>query len=124
MTLQALRAFRLVYLGTPYSLYEGGLDLAAREARILEAKLVANGVKAYSPVAHTHELAQLSGIDALDLNFWLEYDEPFMEAADALLIGELKGFEKSDGIDYEKDIFRGQGKPIFWVHPQSLEVRQ
>lgn len=123
MNLQILRAFRLVYLSTPYSLFQSGLEAAAEEAAKLEAKLVKNGVKAYSPISHTHPLGKRAEIDLKNHQFWLEYDEPFMEAAEAMVIGELPGWQDSYGCNYEQDIFRAAGKPVFFIHPLSLEVR-
>lgn len=122
MSLQALRAYRLVYVSTPYSLFKAGLDAACEAAKVLEASLVAAGIKAYSPIAHTHELARRAGVAMKDHQFWLEYDEPFMAACDAMVIGEIPGWEESFGCDYEEDVFRAAGKPVFLVHPDTLEV--
>jgi hypothetical protein len=52
MTLDGLRAYRLVYVATPYTLAQDGLDRAAERAIAVEAALVADGIKAYKPVYH------------------------------------------------------------------------
>jgi hypothetical protein len=67
--IQELTKYRLCYLATPYSKFSGGINMAFVEASIFAARLLALGVKIYSPIAHTHPLAIYGNIDPLDLTF-------------------------------------------------------
>lgn len=120
--MQRLTQFNLVYLGTPYSKYADGLEAAFREACVLTGKLIAAGVRAYSPIAHTHPVAIHAGLDPLDHNIWLPYDEAIMARCDAMVVGTMIGWRESYGVKYEIDTFRKAGKPVFMVSPETLDV--
>lgn len=118
-----LRRFSLCYLATPYSKYKGGnLDLAFQDAAALAASLLIEGIKVYSPIAHTHPLAVYSHLDPLDHAIWLPFDEAMMEAADALIVAHMDGWEESFGIAHEIKKFAADGKPIFDLDPKSFVV--
>lgn len=118
-----LQQYDLIYVGTPYSKYEEGIDVAFIAACRLTAGLVTRGLKVYSPIAHTHPIAIHGGLDPLDHNIWLPFDEAIMAKSDAMLIGTLQGWSKSKGIDYEVERFDLAGKPIYTVDPETFEVR-
>lgn len=115
-----LAHFSLVYLATPYTKYPPGRQLAFRHASALAAKLLEQGVKVYSPIAHTHPLAEYSGLDPLDHSIWLPFDETMMEAADALCVAHMEGWTESYGVQHEIGVFIDAGKPIFDLEPASL----
>jgi hypothetical protein len=118
-----LRRFSLCYLATPYSKYKGGdLALAFQDAAALAASLLIEGIKVYSPIAHTHPLAVFSHLDPLDHSIWLPFDEAMMEAADALIVAHMDGWEESFGIAHEIKKFVADGKPIFDLDPATLQL--
>ena len=118
-----LRRYSLCYLATPYSKYKGGnLDLAFQEAAALAASLLIEGVKVYSPIAHTHPLAVYSHLDPLDHAIWLPFDETMMEAADALIVAHMDGWEDSFGVAHEIKKFRDDGKPIYDLNPTTFAL--
>ena len=122
-TLHDLRRFDLIYVGTPYTRYPAGIEQAFIDACKLTARLLREGLKVYSPIAHTHPIAIHGGIDPLDLAIWLPFDAAIMEKADAMLIGKLTGWLESTGVRHEINTFDIAGKPIFEVDPSTLEVR-
>ena len=71
----------LWYVATPYTRYAAGRDAAFHEACRVTARLLESGVKAYSPIAHTHPVAQYTLTCETDHEFWLVVDRPFMDAA-------------------------------------------
>lgn len=121
-----LRTFRLVYISTPYSLYVDGIEAAFIDSCKVTARLISAGVKAYSPIAHTHPVAIHGGLDALDHGFWLSFNETMMDAADACAVAMMSGWHYSKGIDHEIAFFRARGKPVIFIDPMinvsSIEV--
>jgi hypothetical protein len=117
-----LRRYSLCYLATPYSKYKAGLDKAFEDAAALAAVLLVEGVKVYSPIAHTHPLAKYSHLDPLDHEIWLPFDEAMMTAADALIVVHMDGWEESYGIAHEIKFFAEAGKPIYDLDPKSLAL--
>jgi hypothetical protein len=124
MQLSELARFRLVYLATPYTKYEGGIDKAHEDACVLAGALLNKGIRVFSPIAHCHMIAKLGGVEPLSHEIWLEIDEPLMEPCEAILVGELDGWDESYGVDYELDVFNAAGKPVFFINPNTLEVRR
>lgn len=124
MSLQALLAFRLVYVATPYTKYHLGIDKAWEHACAVSGALIEQGIKIFSPIAHSHAICKFGGVEPLDHGIWLEIDGPMMDAADAIVIVKLDGFDDSYGVDYEKDVFLAADKPIFYLDPNTMELSQ
>lgn len=121
--MEALRRGGLIYVATPYSQFEGGLDAAFVEACQITARLIRYGVRAYSPIAHTHPIAIHGGLDPLSHDLWLEFDHAIMSVCDALCIAMMDGWEESYGVNYEREFFVLAGKPVFYLDPETMEVR-
>jgi Domain of unknown function (DUF1937) len=113
--IEKLTKYRLCYLATPYSKFPSGIHCAFVEASIFAARLLALGVKVYSPIAHTHPLAIYGNIDPLDHDIWLPFDAAMMDASEALLIAEMPGWQTSKGIKHEIDYFTDAGKDIHFL---------
>lgn len=122
MTLDDIKQYPLVYLATPYSKYPTGIEMAFRDAAALTGKLLAAGVRAYSPIAHTHPIAIHSGLDPYDHAIWLPFDSAIMGKADTLLVAKMATWEQSYGIAHEMSVFREAKKPIFYLDPETLTV--
>jgi hypothetical protein len=130
--LQRLADHRLVYLASPYSKYEYGIDEAAHQVARIAGHLIKNGVTAYSPIAHTHAIALAANIDPLDHSIWLPFDEIMMAYCDAMCIALMDGWQDSIGVRYEIEQFRGKRwdpknppigiKPVYYIDPMSYEV--
>jgi hypothetical protein len=116
------RPIGLAYLATPYSHYPAGIERAWIDACELAARLLTAGLKLYSPIAHTHPLAIHGGLDPLDLEIWLPFDEAMMAKADVLIVAHMDGWQQSRGIQHEISVFRAAGKPIWDLDPESLSM--
>lgn len=103
------------YVATPYSKYPGGLDAAFEEACRATAHLVRQGVKVYSPIAHTHPVAKYGEIDPYSHDIWLPVDRPFMDTAEGLIVVKMTGWDESYGISQEIKVFEAAGKPIKYM---------
>lgn len=108
------------YLATPYSKYAGGIAAAFDEACKQAALLVRAGVPVFSPIAHSHPIAHLGEIDPMDLGIWLDVDGPMMQAAGALIVCKMKGWNESKGVAHEIATFRDAGKPIINMIPNKV----
>lgn len=110
------------YLATPYTLFKRGRHNAFLHACEVAAKCMKRGVAIFSPIAHSHPLSDFGGIDETDLNFWLEQDQPLIDAAVGCLVCMLDGWRESSGVAYEIEEFRKAKKPYFFLDPQTLEI--
>jgi hypothetical protein len=117
-----LTRFNLVYLASPYSKYKDGLNNAFVEISKTAAALMKDGVKVYSPIAHTHPLAIYGNVDPYDYDIWLPFDAAIMNVSDALVVCEMDGWDTSFGVKHEIDTFIVAQKPIFYLNPVTMEV--
>lgn len=106
------------YLATPYSKYPDGLEAAFEEACRVAGWLIANDVKVFSPISHTHPIALCADLDPLDHEIWLPADEPFMNGACGLIVAEMDSWQDSYGIGEEIKVFRNAKKPIIHLAPE------
>jgi nucleoside 2-deoxyribosyltransferase len=104
----------LVYMASPYS---NALP-SVREERFKDACRAAawfmgKGVQVFSPIAHTHPIAEFGLPKGWD--FWQTYDMAFLKACDGLIVLTLRGWNKSVGVKAEIGIMEAMGKPIeYW----------
>ena len=111
-----LQAERLVYVATPYSKYkDGDIHGAFMQASSITADLLRQGVKCYSPIAHTHPIAIYGGINPLDHSIWLPFDQAIMDAASSLCVAMMEGWRESYGVGEEIKIFKAANKPIYYL---------
>lgn len=103
------------YVGTPYSKYPGGIQLAFKVACRYTAEFLRRGVPVFSPIAHSHCVATEGGLDPLDHTIWLPADAPLMKAAGGLLVVTLPTWRESVGLRHEIDAFEAADKPVvYW----------
>jgi hypothetical protein len=122
MTSLDLRTAGLVYLATPYSKYPEGLPAAHDAACVLAGRLIKSGVDVFCPIAHTHNIALLAGINPLDHAIWLRLDEAMMAACAILCVAEMRSWQRSYGIAKEIEWFTARSKPVVYLDPDSLRV--
>lgn len=115
--LSPFERYELIYVASPYSKYVWGLDQATNDIAKITGRLIARGLKVYSPIVHTHHIAKVSGIDPLDHKFWMKYDESMMNKSDSLLVVKMPGWEDSYGVNYEINYFSSGLKPIDFLNP-------
>jgi hypothetical protein len=110
---------QLVYLASPYS----HDDPAIREQRFhaacaKAAELMRAGVLLFSPIAHTHPIAQFDLPKGWD--FWERYDREYLDVCKALVVLTIDGWATSKGVCAEVCIMRDSGKPVFWLAPNEM----
>lgn len=122
-TIPAPKGPPLYYLATPYSKYPQGITHAYLDACCLAARLLQAGMVSYAPIAHMHPIAIHGHIDPLDHSVWLPFDEVMMSRCDELLVARMEGWDESQGIAHEIAFFRRAGKPVRFLNPADLSIR-
>lgn len=121
MSIAMLKAERgVVYVATPYTKYHAGIDKAAKVAARAAAALMKMGVKVFSPIAHSHAIATVGGIDPKDWSFWKPQNEAAIDAASALAVVQVRGWDESVGVAYEIKRFTDAGKKVVYLEPGEV----
>lgn len=122
MVLSDLSKHPLIYVASPYSRFERGLEEAFREVCCVTAVLIDQGIGAYSPIAHTHPIAVHGGLDPLDHSKWMKFDAIMMQKSDALVVAMMDGWETSKGIQQEIQTFLDADKPVYFLDVSTLKI--
>lgn len=105
----------LVYLACPYShddpfVRRERFEYASRAA----AELMAAGLLVFSPISHTHPIAEHGLPKGWD--FWEKYDRAILGVCKAMIVLMLEGWRESVGVQAEIQIMRDAGKPIHFIY--------
>ena len=108
----------MIYVASPYS----HPDAAVRTARYEEAcrhaaRLVREGRLAYSPIVHSHPLAEL-GLPG-DWSYWADHNRRMLAACDAVVVLALPGWKESRGVAAEVAIAADLGLPVRFEAPDE-----
>ncbi len=108
----------LIYLASPYSKYAEGREAAFRAVCKVAARLIKNGIAVYSPIAHTHPIAEHGDIDPNDHDLWLPLDIVMAKHCTGLMVVRMQGWEESYGVAQEITWFkREKGIDPIYVDP-------
>lgn len=110
----------MIYLASPYShpapnVREERYQEACRHA----AALMRAGRHVFSPIAHSHGIAQhdLPG----DWAYWESLDRRFLETCDEMAVLMLDGWKESKGVQAEIRIARELGRPVAYLNPGTVD---
>ncbi|MEP6826877.1 MAG: DUF1937 family protein [Aestuariivirga sp.] len=110
---------KLYYLATPYTNFGYGHTAAFAEAARCAADLIRQGVNVYSPIVHSHPIAELGGLDPVNHDLWMGVDRAFMERCDGIIVATMKGWDSSKGVMFEIDWFTKAGKSVRYYDPKT-----
>lgn len=105
---------KYIYLASPYS----HADESVREKRFWQAcekaaQYVVKGIAVFSPIAHTHHMADfMPEAKRMDFDLWMKMDLPLLRAADELHILCLDGWRSSRGVTREIEYANQIGIPV------------
>ena len=104
------------YLAIPYTdpdpqVMRHRFELANRTA----AELMKRGLLIYSPISHSHPIAQY-GLP-LDWEYWQHYDKEILSICDELIVIMADGWEKSKGVAEEIETAIIMNIPITYKKP-------
>lgn len=106
---------KFYYLATPYSRYPAGQDAAFVEACEAVATLMRRGLHVFSPIAHSHPVAEHGGLDPLCADIWLPLDLAVLEKCSGMIVLKMPGWDKSDGVRAEIAHAMNHGVPITYL---------
>ena len=115
------RPAELIYVACPYSDPDDNIRHARFKAvNALSAKLMNEGRFVFSPISHTHPIAEEGGLP-LGWDFWETFDRLYLSKCDKLLVLCLDGWERSKGVTAEIAIAKELNLPIDYMNPENFE---
>lgn len=96
---------------------EAAFHEVARQASLC----IAAGIPVFSPIAHSHPLAQHS-YNAHSYDVWLGLDVVFMKASTGIIVCQMESWEKSSGLHWEIEWYKAEKKPIVYMTPNEPPV--
>jgi len=108
----------IVYLACPYSHPDFQIRLDRFNASAQAAALlIRRGLVVYSPITMTHpiDVVLAENQSTMGSDYWVDFDEAFMDVCSEMIILTLDGWRDSNGIRREIEYFERQGKKISLV---------
>ncbi len=117
----AFPPYRAVYLASPYT----HDDPEVRKSRFhtacrITGELMNAGLVTFSPIAHSHPIAQQCDLPT-DWKFWEKADRAMLMGCGAMIVLTLPGWEASVGIKAERALAEAFGIPVWFLNPHTLE---
>lgn len=109
-----------IYLASPYSKYKDGQDAATALVCMYTAELIKAKLPVFSPIAHSHTISINTDLAAKDHSVWMPLDFAFTEAAFAMIVCMMEGWDESFGVRKEIEYMKAHDKPIYyWGKPEN-----
>lgn len=99
-----------VYLAIPYA---GCEEWSAKTANKITADLMIQGIHVFSPISHTHMIAQEHNLPG-DWKFWESIDKRWIETMDEIWVvaSDMDKVKKSTGVQAEIQYAKSLGKLV------------
>jgi len=109
-----------IYLASPYS-HSSHVVMQDRykRAAAVTAHFLRNHRYVYSPIVHCHELARQHDLPR-HFGFWQDYNVAMLRMAKELRVIPLIGWKDSKGVQYEIDVAKRIGIPVFFLTDDEL----
>ena len=109
----------LVYLATPYSHAQHEVMIERfNKVNKLAAKLMSEGTHIYSPISHTHPIAEAGSLPK-GWDFWEKYDRCILSVCSKIIVFKQEGWDISVGVQAEIKIAQELGLEIEYIEDQS-----
>lgn len=110
----------MIYLASPYSHSDSKVKaMRFRAACIAAGELIKQGLIVFSPIAHTHPIKMLSGLEG-EWQQWKTFDEDIISRCEGLFVLKIDGWEESIGVQAEIEFAREQKIPVEHVRAYSV----
>lgn len=105
---------KLVYLACPYT-HDNPAVMMERfmAANKAAAELMSAGALVFSPISHTHPIAQYGLPKGFD--FWEKYDRAFMGMCHAAVVLMVDGWQQSKGVTAEIEFMKLRNRPVLYM---------
>ena len=111
----------MIYLASPYSHPDREVMVRRfKQACKMARKLFELGHFVFSPIAHSHPIAEHGELPA-KWEYWAAFDTKMISLCDEVWVLKLDGWQKSKGVEAEINIAKGLGKPVKYVDEDALE---
>ena len=108
----------MIYLASPYSHPDERVRQARYELVVQHAAFMWNeGLVTFSPIAHSHPIAQQMPPDSGSWEQWAEFDRTILGACSELWVLMLPGWRESVGVAAEVEYARSLGLPVKHIEP-------
>jgi hypothetical protein len=106
---------KLAYLAVPYSHEERDVRVERfMKVNIVAAKLIQGGEYIFSPISHTHPIAEAGELPR-GWEYWDGFDRAYLECCYKLYVLMLDGWEESKGTQAEIKIAKELGLEIEYL---------
>lgn len=111
----------IVYLASPYSSqYTGVREQRFSEACLAAGLLLNQGVFVFSPIAHSHPIAEKCDLPK-GFDFWGDYDEVMLSLCEEILVLQLPGWESSSGVCTDIEIAKELELMVLYTTLSEIE---
>lgn len=110
----------LTYLACPYThsdplVKQERFDLVTK----LAGQLMNQGHIIFSPITHCHPIAEFCSLPG-DWKYWEKTCRAYMRYSSEMIVYQLDGWDKSDGVKAEMEIAVEMGIPIYYCTKELL----
>ena len=110
----------IIYLACPYThpdrtVVEYRVEAVTQAA----ARLIEKGSIVFSPLTLTHPINDLM-LEPQGSDYWVSFDEAFMEHCSEIQVLMLPGWDSSKGIRREMEFFTSRGRKLSYIFPQDI----
>lgn len=112
----------IIYLACPYTHISASVRAERFDmANKIAAAYIRGGEIVFSPITMTHPIDVIMAKDlgTLGSDYWVAFDEAFMDFCSEMRIIAATGWDKSSGIRREIDYFQSAGKPVYLIDPND-----
>ena len=104
-----------IYLATPYTHINHHIMVARfKMVNKVAAKLMADGKYIFSPISHTHPIAEAGELPR-GWDYWEGYDRRILLTCTKIMVLKLPGWETSTGVQAEIKIGKELNIPIEYI---------
>ncbi|MCP4566790.1 MAG: DUF1937 family protein [FCB group bacterium] len=112
-----LEGKELVYLACPYAHPDKAVMLERfRLSNVIAGRLMQIGYYVFSPISHSHPIAEDCDMDSVDHDFWLKQDAAIFVHCEIMMIATIDGWKESYGIGRELEWAKTYDMPVILVH--------
>lgn len=103
----------LFYLASPYTKYVHGHEDAFYRVKLVTAALLRHQIAVWAPIVYSHQFC-LDGLP-VEAEHWMFLDEEMVKVCDGCIVYMMQGWDESDGVRHELDLFNKARKPVEYL---------